>query len=117
MRIAVVGTCASGKSTIVDELRGLGYDAFVVSQEHSIIRDLWNHQRPDKLVYLQAGYQTVQQRRGRSWPRWIYDTQIERLRDARQNASIIVDTGALTLDETIAQIVSTLGGEANCSLV
>lgn len=108
MRIAVVGTCASGKSTIVDELRGHGYDAFVVSQEHSIVLDLWNHQRPDKLVYLQADYQTVQQRRGQSWPRWIYDAQIERLRDAQQNASIIIDTGILTVDEAIAQILARL---------
>jgi adenylate kinase family enzyme len=108
MRVAVVGTCASGKSTIVDHLRRLGYDAFVVSQEHSIVRDLWNHQQPDKLVYLRADFRVIQGRRGASWPRWIYDAQIERLRDAQENASIIVDTSALTLPETIALIVTAI---------
>lgn len=106
MRLAVVGTCASGKSTIVQDLRRLGYDAFVVSQEHSVVRELWNHQEPDMLVYLQADYRTVQERRGQSWPRWIYDVQIERLRDARKHARIIVDTGEFTIEETIERIVS-----------
>jgi gluconate kinase len=106
MRIAVVGTCASGKSTIVAELRRLGYDAFVVSQEHSVVRDLWKHQHPDVVVYLQVDYPTIQARRGESWPRWIYDLQVQRLKNAREYAGISVDTGAQTVAETISRIVA-----------
>jgi len=113
MRIAVVGTCASGKSTVVAALRQRGFDAFVVSQEHSIVHDLWNHQNPDVLVYLDVEYQTVQARRGTAWPRWIYDEQIERLHDARSRANVIVDTGTLSLDETVARIIEVVDPPAS----
>ena len=106
MRIAVVGTCASGKSTIVAELRRLGVDAFVVSQEHSSVRALWNHLHPDLVVYLQVDYPIIQQRRGNAWPRWIYDAQVQRLGDARVHADISVNTGDLTVAESISRILA-----------
>ncbi|HVX29603.1 MAG TPA: hypothetical protein VHA53_03910 [Nitrolancea sp.] len=112
MRIAVVGTCSSGKSTIVDRLRERGFDAYAVSQEHSIIPRLWDHQHPDALVYLQVDYQTVQRRRGANWPRWIYDLQIERLRDAREHATLTLDTGELGVDQTVQRIIEALGPES-----
>src|SRR5919206_4073660 len=64
-RIAVVGVCGSGKTTIVEQLRRMGYDAYVVSQEHSIIRDLWNHREPAALVFLEARLETVRARRNK----------------------------------------------------
>jgi len=109
MRIAVVGPCSSGKSTIVGRLREYGVDAYAVSQEHSIIPRLWDHQQPDALVYLHVEYRTIQLRRGAAWPRWIYDAQIERLRDAREHASIALDTGELTPDETVNRIIEAIG--------
>lgn len=109
MRVAVVGHCSSGKSTIVDRLRECGFDAYAVSQEHSIILRLWDHQHPDALVYLHVDYKTVQQRRGTNWPRWIYDAQVERLRDAREHATIVLDTGDLSLDETVERIIDAVG--------
>lgn len=109
MRIAVVGPCSSGKSTIVGRLREHGFDAYAVSQEHSIITRLWDHQHPDALVYLHVDYRTIQQRRGATWPRWIYDAQLERLRDAREHASIVLDTGRLRPDETVQQIIDAVG--------
>ena len=39
MRIAIVGICASGKTTLVRGLREAGYDAYNVAQEHSCIHD------------------------------------------------------------------------------
>lgn len=106
MKIAVVGTCASGKTTIVAELRRLGLDAYVVSQEHSIVRDLWRHLNPDALVVLEADYQTVRQRRGGIWPRWLYDAQLDRLADARRHANVILNTSIQPVDKTIASIVA-----------
>jgi broad-specificity NMP kinase len=111
MRIAVVGPCSSGKSTIVGRLRERGVDAYAVSQEHSIIPRLWDHQQPDALVYLHVDYATVQQRRGAAWPRWIYDAQIERLRDAREHATITLDTGVLSPEETVQRVLDAVGRE------
>jgi adenylate kinase family enzyme len=108
MRVAVVGPCSSGKSTIVERLSQRGVDAYAVSQEHSIIRRLWDHQRPDALVYLHVRYETIQRRRGAAWPRWIYDAQIERLRDAREHAAVVLDTGEISVDETISRIMDAL---------
>jgi adenylate kinase family enzyme len=112
MRVAVVGPCSSGKSTIVERLREHGIDAYAVSQEHSIIRRLWDHQQPDAVVYLHVRYETIQQRRGTAWPRWIYDAQIERLRDARDHATIVLDTGDISVDETVSRIMDGLGPQS-----
>ncbi len=108
MRIAVVGTCASGKSTIVAELRARGVDAYIVSQEHSIVRDLWRHLNPDRLVLLDATFESVLERRGGSWPRWLYELQRERMRDACEHADLIVDTSVRTVEETVTEIISSV---------
>lgn len=108
MRIAVVGPCSSGKSTLVSRLREHGFNAYAVSQEHSIITRLWDHQHPDVLVYLHIDYETVQTRRGTNWPQWIYDAQVERLRDAREHAAIVLDTGIMTVDDAVARIIEWL---------
>jgi len=108
MRIAVVGVCASGKTTIVDALRQAGYDAYVVAQEHSIIPDLWRRSRPDHLVVLEADLETIRRRRGPAWPEWLYRTQRDRLADARAHATVTVDTGALTVDDTVRTILAAI---------
>lgn len=107
-RIAVVGVCGSGKTTIVNHLRQRGYDAYVVSQEHSIIRDLWNRRKPDVLVVLEARLETVRARRNEEWPGWIYDLQRDRLSDARAHATVIIETDARSIEETVELITQTL---------
>ena len=64
LRVAVVGHCASGKSTLVSALRAHGYDANAVAQEHSAVSWLWRHAEPDVLIYLDAALETVRARRG-----------------------------------------------------
>ena len=108
LRVAVVGPCASGKSTVVEQLRRWGYDAFSVSQEHSVVRDLWRRRAPEALVYLDVSYDTLTARRGRGWPRAVYEQQIARLEDARRHATIVVDTGATSVSGTLARIVAAL---------
>jgi hypothetical protein len=109
LRVAVVGSCASGKSSVVACLRGRGFDAYAVGQEHSIIAALWRHLDPDRLVLLDVSLAAIQQRRDDpSWPQWIYDMQQERLRDARQHADIIVDTDDLDLAGVVEAIVARL---------
>jgi hypothetical protein len=109
LRVAVVGTCASGKSSVVSELRRRGYDAWAVAQEHSIIHELWRHQHPDRVVYLQTSLDAIRRRRNAPrWPEWIYTVQLQRLENARSNADLIVDTDALDLPGVVQQIVSAL---------
>lgn len=110
MKVAVVGTCASGKTSLVEALRGRGYDAFAVAQEHSVIADLWRHQQPDRVVFLDNSLATVRARRqDAAWPAWIYELQQARLADARAGADVVIATDALTLDEVVARALGALG--------
>lgn len=109
-RIAVVGHCASGKSTVVAALRERGLDAWAVAQEHSAIGDLWRHQSPDVLIFLDVGLDSIRARRGDPrWPEWIYDVQSERLADARQHADFLIPTDTKPVDAIVDQIIASLG--------
>lgn len=92
LRVAVVGHCASGKSTLVTNLRRHGYDANAVAQEHSGIPWLWRHSEPDVLIYLDVPLETVRERRGAEWPQTVYDAQETRLAEARAHADLVLDT-------------------------
>ena len=105
-RIVVVGPCASGKSTLVAALRELGYDAHVSGQEHSEIGSLWQRSRPDVLIALDADIDAVRARRGWSWPEWLHDLQVRRLRLAWNAADVRLDTSALN-PEGVAHLVLT----------
>jgi hypothetical protein len=94
LRVAVVGHCASGKTTLVGALRRAGYDAHAVAQEHSAIAWLWKHSEPDALIYIHVPLETVRARRGEEWPQAVYDAQEERLADARAHADLILDSSA-----------------------
>ncbi len=94
LRVAVVGHCAAGKSTLVAALRAQGYDASAVAQEHSAIHWLWRHGEPDVLIYLDASLATIRARRGAEWPEAVYAAQEERLREARSHADLVLDTNS-----------------------
>lgn len=111
-RIAVVGTCASGKSSVAAALRARGHEAYSVAQEHSAIPRLWAHLSPDRVVYLAVGLDTLRLRRNDdSWPEWIYHLQLERLASAFQHADVVVDTDSNTIDQVVDEIVTSLGIE------
>jgi hypothetical protein len=104
-RIAVVGTCASGKSSVVSALRDRGHDAYSVAQEHSAITRLWEHLAPDCVVYLSVELDTLRTRRDDpSWPEWIYRVQLDRLASARQNADIVIETDRRTIDQIADEV-------------
>lgn len=109
LRVAVVGYCASGKTSVVAGLRDRGVDAWAVAQEHSGIQELWRHLNPDRLVFLDVSLATLRQRRNDDrWPAWIYDVQHERLADARDHADVWVETDTLTLDQVVNVVLSEL---------
>lgn len=104
-RIAVVGTCASGKSSVVAELRARGFDAFSVAQEHSGIAELWRHLEPDHLVVLEVSLEEVRRRRDNdAWPEWIYDVQRSRIASAVAHADLVVQTDGASVAEIADQV-------------
>lgn len=107
-RIIVVGPCAAGKSTLVDALQELGYDAHVSAQEHSGIASLWEHSHPDVLIALEADIAAVRARRGGEWPEWLHDVQVQRLRAASAAADLTIDTSSLDPDSVSARVVAFL---------
>jgi cytidylate kinase len=111
LRIAIVGPCASGKSTLASRLQTLGYRARQIAQEHSYVPDMWNViTQPDILVFLDASYETCTRRKSLDWTRDEYEEQQRRLRHARQHCDLLVDTTDLTVQEVEARVRTVLPG-------
>lgn len=108
-KIAVVGPCASGKSTLVDALVARGYRAYAVGQEHSIIRDLWKRRDPDVLIALDLDLDVVRQRRSPTWPAAVYAVQHERLQPAFAAADLLIDTGKHDIESAVGMVLALLG--------
>jgi RNase adaptor protein for sRNA GlmZ degradation len=110
LRVAVVGACAVGKSTLVSALREAGYEARHVAQEHSYVPAMWQRvSRPDVLIYLDADYETIMVRR----PSFSFSPadlaeQKRRLAHARQHCDLYVDTSHLTPTEVRQRCLSFL---------
>jgi Ni2+-binding GTPase involved in maturation of urease and hydrogenase len=105
-RVAVVGPCASGKTTLVDALRNAGVDAHVVAQEHSGVPDLWRHAPSDLLISLELDLETLRARRGAEWPETVFRDQIARLERAQASADLRIDTGRMDAAATLAEALA-----------
>ena len=58
LRLALVGPCASGKSTLATYLKAAGYIVRQPTQEHSFVPDMWQKMsKPDILIYLDVSYE------------------------------------------------------------
>ncbi|MGD8633774.1 MAG: hypothetical protein PVF85_09415 [Anaerolineales bacterium] len=91
--IAVVGPCASGKTTLVEALIARGYNARQVAQEHSYVPSMWEKlTKPDLLIYLDAPYETCTKRKNLNWSQSEYLVQIERLAHARKHCDLYIQT-------------------------
>ena len=110
LRIAVVGPCAAGKSTLVSVLRKAGYDARHVAQEHSYVPDMWKRvSRPDILVFLDVDLEAIWGRRPRLQLRGDHlAEQRRRLEHARQHCDLYVDTGDMSPAEVEKLVFSFL---------
>ena len=97
LRVAVVGACASGKSTLAEALRVAGYEARHVAQEHSYVPSMWlKVSKPDVLLYLDVNFENIQARRPDQnfLPRDLAE-QERRLAHARANCSLYLDTNKM----------------------
>ena len=103
-RVAVVGPCASGKSTLVEALRGRGFDAHAIGQEHSGVPYLWQLGEPDLLIFLDVDIASTSLRRDAVWPDDLYAAQQARLANARQHANFYVDTSPLAAHDVAERV-------------
>ena len=110
-RIAVVGPCGAGKSTLVERLQGRGYHIRSVSQEHSYIPDMWRRvARADILIYLDAALETIAKRREIDWGQERLDQLNARLHHARAHADFYLPTDDLTAEGVAEKVAAFLEG-------
>ena len=109
LRVAVVGPCASGKSTLVAALRAAGYEARHPAQEHSYVPDMWRRLvDPDVLIYLDISYEALLTRRPHFGEPEFLEREKARLAHARAHADVVIDTSELTIDDVRRQVLAAL---------
>jgi hypothetical protein len=106
LRVVVVGPCAAGKTTLVANLRPLGYDVHSCAQEHSAVPQLWKKRcRADVLVYLDAALETIGRRQNRTdWTMTRLAAQHKRLADARKHCDLYLSTDDLSREQVAAAV-------------
>jgi len=97
-RVAVVGPCASGKTTVAARLMAMGYNAFSAAQEHAGVRTLWQRRHPQVVIYLDGSIEAVRKRRDVGWGPERLQIQRERLADARAHAALYILTDRFSPD-------------------
>ncbi|CAN5735778.1 hypothetical protein BH23CHL3_BH23CHL3_03850 [soil metagenome] len=108
-RVVVIGPCASGKTTLTQRLRALGFDARVCGQEHSEILELWKHMQPDVLIGLWIDLETLRDRRSSaSWAGSIYARQQHRLASGYAHADLVIDCHDIDPDEVERDVLEWL---------
>lgn len=107
-RLAFVGPCGAGKSTIAKRLRALGWDARMPAQEHSGVADMWQRLlQPDYLIALDAPNEVLRQRRaGIDLSDEVLAKERQRLRHAFAHADLTLDTSRLSIEEVVAQVLA-----------
>lgn len=98
LRVAVVGPCSAGKSTLLPSLNDAGYEARQPAQEHSFVPDMWQRiTRPDILIYLDVSYPAARLRRPHidGGPERLANQHV-RLIHARNHCDYYLDTSDLT---------------------
>lgn len=103
--IVITGICASGKTTLVNGLKELGYNARSVAQEHSHAPRLWSLRNPDFLAVLDCDYETVRKRRPVSYGPDRVDDQRLRLANAREHCDLYLKVDDLTPEEVRERVV------------
>ncbi|OGO15359.1 MAG: hypothetical protein A2Z14_08065 [Chloroflexi bacterium RBG_16_48_8] len=108
-RIAVVGPCGAGKSTLANQLRTYGLDVKEIAQEHSLAPAMWKRiTHPDILIFLDVSYPSSTLRKNFDWTEGEYAEQLRRLRHARENYDIYIHTDNLTTEEVLQETLDQL---------
>ncbi len=111
LKIAIVGPCAAGKSTLRQVLEAAGYEQVSnPAQEHSYVADMWQKvTRPEVLIYLDVDYPAARQRRPQEdrGEQGVAE-QKKRLAHARRHADLYIDTNPIDAAETAARVLAFL---------
>jgi cytidylate kinase len=105
MIIGLVGPCCAGKSTLVELLAARGCPVRHIAQEHSYVPKMWQLiGHADQLIFLDVSYEVAQHRRWMDWlPRDMVEQQ-HRLRHARQNCHLYLDTDPLSATQVFEAV-------------
>lgn len=107
--IAIVGVCASGKSTIIKRLQEVGIPCRHIAQEHSYVSNMWQRMvNPDFLICLDVSYKSTITRKKLNWTLAEYQEQLRRISNAREHADLIIDTDINSIEETMHLIIEGL---------
>jgi adenylate kinase family enzyme len=109
MRIAIVGPCAAGKSTLAKNLQARGYAAEECGQEHSEVQMMWQCiAHPDVLIYLDVSLETIHKRLTVNWEQAYLDETNRRLTHARTHAHFFLDTNPLRPEQVCDRVTKFL---------
>jgi deoxyadenosine/deoxycytidine kinase len=109
-KIAIVGPCGAGKSTLAARLQAAGYHARQIAQEHSYVPDMWRQiTDPDVLIFLDASFPVTVQRKHLDWRMEEYLEQQRRLAHARAQCTLYLHTDELDADQVYRQALAILG--------
>lgn len=109
MRIAIVGPCAAGKTTLAQALQARGFDARQIAQEHSYVPSMWQKiTKPDILIYMDVSYAISMQRKRLNWTEAEFNEQLRRLEHACEHCDILIDTDTLNPEQVLQQILAQL---------
>lgn len=109
-RVAIVGPCAAGKSTLARALDAAGFDAKQPAQEHSFVPYMWQRfTQPDVLIYLDVDYATAKRRSPRidGGPEHLAE-QHRRLAHAYHHCDLYLDTSGLTPEQVTERVLDFL---------
>lgn len=107
--IGIVGPCGAGKTTLSNLLIQHGFAARAIAQEHSYVPAMWQIiTNPDFLIYLKASYLSTTQRRNLDWTFAEYQEQLFRLRNAIDNADLVIETDDITPLEILSIVLNGL---------
>jgi deoxyadenosine/deoxycytidine kinase len=108
-RVVAVGPDAAGKSTLVAQLKTLGYNARSCGQDHSQVPDMWRRlSRPDFLVFLDARLETIARRRSVDWGQEYLDKLNARLEHARAHCDLYLPTDDLKSAQVVERVQAAL---------
>jgi shikimate kinase len=109
MRVVLVGICGSGKTTLAQGLRKLGYEVRECGQEHSEVPYMWQViSRPDVLIYLDASEAVIYRRGERHYVPGYVEEERRRLAHARAHCDLYLSTDDLSTAEVLARAVAFL---------
>lgn len=107
--VGVVGPCKAGKSTLIAALQKHGVRARHIAQEHSYVKDMWRRlSKPDLLIFLDVSYPVAQERHQLTWTLSEYETQVQRLRHAREHADFYVLTDGKSPEDVLQKALNFL---------